>query len=131
MSPNSKSGGKLSVLMAVEDDFSCDRILEVLSKRRYDVHVARTCKEVVEFLWDHDCDVLIFDPEIKPIDGAEAIELIKKLRQDLPLVVFADDSSYESGVRIAQAGVFFRLVKPLDAEITSEVLRTLEEKRGK
>jgi DNA-binding NtrC family response regulator len=120
--------GKLSVLVATEDEAIQKQVLSVLKKRKYPVVVAHNCQQALEYLLDRDFDVVIFDPSIKELDGSDAIKLIKRLRPQIPLVVLADETSYESSVKIAQAGVYFRLFKPLDAEITKELMESLEER---
>jgi len=49
------------------------------------------------------------------------MQLIKKIRPKLPLIVLSEAISYESEVKIAKLGVHFRLNKPLDQEVTKEL----------
>ncbi|MCG8603924.1 response regulator [bacterium] len=128
MEQNFNQSSTLSVLVATQDEAVKRQVLNVLEKKEYPVVVAHDCEQVLEYLLDRDFDVVIFDPSIKELEGSDAIKLIKRLRPQLPLVVLADESSYETSIKIAQAGVYFRLFKPLDTEITKELIASLEGK---
>ena len=59
------------------------------------------------------------------------MQLIKKNRPKLPLIVLSEGISYESEVTIAELGVHFRLNKPLDGEVTKALFESLERRREK
>ena len=102
--------------------------MSVLNERHYPVVVVDSCEEALEYLLDHDFDVIIFDLVIRELQGYDAVKLIKRLRPKLPLVVLADETSYETSIKIAKAGVYFRLFKPVDEGIAKELIESLEEK---
>lgn len=81
---------------------------------------------MLRYLLESEFDLIILDPDIKELSGLELIPCIKKVRPDIPMIVTSDESSYETGVKIAQEGVYFRMGKLLDNEITNEVLRSVE-----
>lgn len=126
MSDKTKPEGKLSVLFATRDDFLQDTVLEVLEEKNYKVVVVNSCKKVFEALLDYDFDFVIFDPDVEGLSGLDAIQLIKKMVAKLPLIIVSDESSYESGVKIAKAGVLFRLGKPIEQSIAKQLFESLE-----
>ena len=120
---------KLTVLFASGDEYLKERVLEVLDKDRHHVVVADNCKDVVEKLLDSDFDAIIFDHDLKELDSTDTMQLIKKIRPKLPIIVLSEAISYESEVKIAKLGVHFRLNKPLDEEVTKALFESLE-RRG-
>ena len=120
---------KLTVLFASGDEYLKERVLEVLDKDRHHVVVADNCKDALEKLLDSDFDAIIFDHDLKELDSTDTMQLIKKIRPKLPLIVLSETISYESEVKIAKLGVHFRLNKPLDEEVTKALFESLE-RRG-
>ena len=120
---------KLTVLFAGGDEYLKERVLEVLDKDRHHVVVADNCKDALEKLLDSDFDAIIFDHDLKELDSTDTMQLIKKIRPKLPLIVLSEAISYESEVKIAKLGVHFRLNKPLDEEVTKALFESLE-RRG-
>ena len=120
---------KLTVLFASGDEYLKERVLEVLDKDRHHVVVADNCKDALEKLLDSDFDAIIFDHDLKELDSTDTMQLIKKIRRKLPLIVLSEAISCESEVRIAKLGVHFRLNKPLDEEIPKALFESLE-RRG-
>ena len=123
-----KKSAELSVLVATSDGNIQTKILEVLDKKKYTTVVANNCKQTLEKILHQEFDAVILDPELNILDGSDSIELIKKMRPKIHMIVFSDDSSYETGVKIAKAGVYFRLLKPVDEQVTTELIDSLEEK---
>ena len=119
---------RLSVLVATSDEFIRDRVVEALEGKQFQTVVVDNCEHALEYLLDHDFEAVIFDPSLKELHGSDAVKLIKKLCPELPLVVLADESSYETSVKIATAGVYFRLFKPIDDEIIKELIESLEQR---
>ena len=109
---------KLTVLFASRDEGLKEKVLRVLDKDKHRVVVVNTCKDALESLLDSDFDAIIFDHDLKELDSTDAMQLIKRIRPDLPLIALSDAISYESEVKIAKIGVHFRLNKPLDGDIT-------------
>ena len=111
MEQNFNQSSTLSVLVATQDEAVKRQVLNVLEKKEYPVVVAHDCEQVLEYLLDRDFDVVIFDPSIKELEGSDAIKLIKRLRPQLPLVVLADESSYETSIKIAVPSTVPKLPK--------------------
>ena len=80
---------KLTVLFASGDEYLKERVLEVLDKDRHHVIVADNCKDALEKLLDSDFDAIIFDHDLKELDSTDTMQLIKKIRPKLPLIVLS------------------------------------------
>lgn len=120
-----------AVLLATGDDFTKERLIEILDRKVYQVVHVDSCKKALEYLLNHDFDAVIFDPEIEALRGVDAVHVIKKISPQLPTIVFSTEESYETEVKLAELGVHFRLGKPIDENITKELFRNLETKISK
>lgn len=126
MEQQGKNRRQLTVLLATRDDCLKEKVLAILEEHRCPVATVDNCIDALECLIDYDFDFVIFDPELKELSGYDAMQLIKRIRPKTPLVVFADDSSFENGVKIAKAGVYFRMDKPINEDITKQLILSLE-----
>ncbi|MFQ5769949.1 MAG: response regulator [bacterium] len=131
MGKKQKSKERLTILLATSDNYLKDKLLSVLSDKDFPVEVVNTCKEVFETLVDYNFDVVIFDPEIGKLEELDAVQLIKKIRPKTPIIVVSDETSYETGVKIAEMGVYFRMGKPINEKITKELMKNVEKKLRK
>ncbi len=125
MAKKVKQSEKLTVLFASRDEYLKERVLRVLDKERHQVVIVDSCKDALENLLDSDFDAIIFDNDLKELDSADAMQLIKKIRPKSPLIVLSEAISYESEVKIAKVGVHFRLNKPLDEDVTKTLFESL------
>lgn len=131
MEQQANNQGQLTVLLATQDGSLKDRVLAILEEYHCPVAIVDNCIDALERLLDYDFDFVIFDPELKDLTGYDTVQLIKRIRPETPLVVFADDSSFETGVKIAKAGVYFRMDKSINANITKQLIQSLEQRRRK
>ncbi|MFQ5825040.1 MAG: response regulator [bacterium] len=119
---------KLSVLLATEDHSLEERVLEILNENSYQVVVVDCCKEAIKNLLDNDFDLVIFDLSIKELDGLDTIQIIKSCRPQTHIISVLNNSSYETEKQIAKVGVYFRMEKPIDEQITKKLVQNLEKK---
>ncbi|MFQ5825351.1 MAG: response regulator [bacterium] len=120
---------KLSVLLATRDDPLKEKVLEILNEKDYPVIVVNSCRNAIQYMLDYEFDLVIFDPDLRELDGLGTIQLIKKYRPQIPIIVTSDHTSFETGVKIANVGVYFRMGKPIDEQITKELIQSVEKKR--
>lgn len=118
---------KLTVLIATSDTATRNNLMTVLNEKDYHTVVVDNCKDALEILLEQEFDFTIFDPDIRELSGTEAVEIIRKMRPNLPVIVASDEESYEEGLKIAQTGVYFRIGKPLDADFAKELVKTVKE----
>ncbi|MFQ5865377.1 MAG: response regulator [bacterium] len=123
-----ESTEKLTVLLATRDNLLKEKVLEILNEKDYPVVVVNSCRNAIQYMLDYEFDLVIFDPDLRELDGLGTIQLIKRYRPKVPIVVTSDHTSYETGVKIARVGVYFRMGKPIDEQITKELIQSVEKK---
>jgi DNA-binding NtrC family response regulator len=117
---------RLKILLATRDDGFEQSLADVLQHSEYPTLVVRSCREALEYLLDNEVDLVVIDPDLGALDGVGTIELVKKLCPRMPVIVVSEDSSYETCARIAKAGVYFSMAKPIDKKITKELMKSVE-----
>jgi DNA-binding NtrC family response regulator len=122
--PGKKKRG-LSVLVATQDEDFREMLLAIAKENEYPITIADSCKDALQILLGNEFDLLVLDPNLKELTGLEIIHLIKKICPNTPMIVMSDETTFETGVTIAQAGVYFRLGKPINARITKELVESV------
>lgn len=121
----------LTVLIATRDIDLKVRLIEILISKGHQPVVVENCKYALLKLLDYEIDLVIFDPDLTEMDGADTVEIIKKIQPQLPIVVTSDNTTFETGVKIAKVGVYFRMSKPIDEQIIEELFKIVEKKVNK
>jgi DNA-binding NarL/FixJ family response regulator len=62
------------------------------------------------------CELAIIDLAIREPAGAETVEIVRKMRPRLAVIVLSDDNSVETGRQVLQLSPFYYLLKPLNQE---------------
>lgn len=84
----------------------------------------------VEWVLDGNFDVVIVDDDLAGMGGVETLPLLKQIRPKLPIIMLSSGTSIEVGRRIAEVGVFYHFVKPVDLSDLMHVVRAVGSGRG-
>lgn len=106
-----------SELLIQEQVGSC-----VLAKGYQIVAAERGCDALLAVV-EQDVGLVILDLSINEPSGVKTVEILRKIRPRLPVVVLSGDTSLEAGRQVLQHGVFYYLLKPLDLEELDQIVR--------
>ncbi|MFQ5637203.1 MAG: response regulator [bacterium] len=115
-------------LIATRDASFKDKMSEHLNGRGYQTMFVDNCKDAFIKLIDNSYDFVVFDPNLKAMNGLDTLEIIEKILPEIPIVICSDKMSYEMGLAIAKIGVYFSMSKSLDERITKELFESLEKR---
>ena len=117
-------GGTERVLVVDDDQIQQEVTRELLCRLGYRVQVASSGEEGLEFLQDHQVDLLILDMVMPPgIDGAETYRRVLKMRPG-QRTIFVSGFAESERVRQAQAlGAGAYLRKPVKLETLARAVR--------
>ena len=97
---------------------------------RESVCVSETSDLLLEAI-DRPVELAIIDTNIKGLPVAKALQILKKCRPRVPVIVVSDDYSVETGSSITAHGVFYYTYKPLDMSSFKEIIESALKKRAK
>jgi len=80
---------------------------------------------------DHDVELAVIDTNLKGLSVAKTIQIMKKCRPRVPVVVISDDYSVATGSRIMEQGVFYYMYKPVDMDSFREIIGSALKKRAR
>ncbi|MBW1849028.1 MAG: response regulator [Deltaproteobacteria bacterium] len=121
---------KIKVLM-VDDEAEFRRTTKkILEKRGFITILAESGEEAIEKLADLP-DVVVLDIKMSGMDGHEALQVIKKRKPDLPVIMLSGHGTMSSAKEALAEGAFDYLAKPCDIEILSrKILEAIAQQKN-
>ena len=104
-------------ILIVDDDkdlrfnLSC-----ILKEEGYEVIAAADGKQALNALAENVLDLVLLDVRLPGMDGVELLEEIKKIEQNLPIIMLTAYSDVKSAVKAMKSGAFDYITKPFDEE---------------
>ena len=92
--------------------------------------VSETSDLLLEVL-DKQVHLTIIDINLKGLPITKTIQLVKKCRPRVPVIVLSDDYSVATGSSIMEHGVFYYMYKPLDMHSFKEIIVSALKKRAR
>ncbi len=111
------------LLIAEDDNINFILFEKLMKQRNYKILRAINGKEAVEICLENpNIDLVLMDIKMPIMDGFEAIELIKPIRPNLPIIAQTAYSSAEDEEKIYAAGFSNYITKPLNRERLFELI---------
>ncbi len=122
-------GEKLDVLV-VDDQPGVRQLLGIIVTELGDkVREAQNGKEAVDQVKKWQPDLVIMDIRMPVMGGVDALEKIKTLRPDLPVVMMTAYGSEEALEDLRRKGAVMCLTKPFDVEFIRILLEDFRQKK--
>lgn len=118
----------------VTDDDRAHRVMlkKLLNGWGYDVTEADDGLVAVEKVRKSSFDLVLMDIRMTNVSGIEALEQIKQIHADIPVIIMTAYASVETAVQTLKKGAYDYLTKPLDFdELQISIARATEHSRLK
>jgi DNA-binding NtrC family response regulator len=117
-------------VLIIDDEEVMREILEALLTREgYRVKVASSGEEGLEYARSTPFDAAVVDVMMPGIDGIATLEELKKLDEDLPVVMVTAFASVETAISAMKRGAFDYITKPFKNDEVVIVVRNAVERR--
>jgi len=117
-------------VLVIDDEEVMREILEALLTREgYRVKVASSGEEGLELARGTSFDAAIVDVMMPGIDGITTLEALKKIDEDLPVVMVTAFASVETAISAMKRGAFDYVTKPFKNDEVVLVVRNAVERR--
>ncbi len=117
-------------VLVIDDEEVMREILEALLGREgYRVKVASSGEEGLDLARSTSFDAVIVDVMMPGIDGIATLEELKKIDDDLPVVVVTAFASVETAIQAMKRGAFDYITKPFKNDEVIVVVRNAVERR--
>ena len=122
-SPTAQTARKGTILV-IDDEEIMREILETLLLREgYDVRLASNASEGLDLARSVPFDAVIMDVMMPGMDGITALDEIKKIDDDLPVLMITAFASVENAIAAMKRGAFDYITKPFKNDEVLVVLR--------
>jgi len=112
------------ILIATPEPSTKQQILDWLSAQGYRTAAVERGSDALLAVAEDNIGLVIVDLSLQEPSGAKTVEILRKIRPRLPVIVLSGDHSIETGRQVLQHGVFYYLLKPFDLEELDQVVRT-------
>src|SRR5207253_769412 len=118
------------MILVVDDEEIMREILETLLKREgYDVRLAASGDEGLELARSMPFDAAIVDIMMPGLNGIETLDELKRIDEDLAVLIITAYASVESAISAMKNGAFDYITKPFKNEEVLVVVRNALERR--
>jgi two-component system response regulator PilR (NtrC family) len=111
-------------ILVIDDEEIMREILEtLLSREGYDVRLATDAEEGLHLARSVPFDAAIVDVMMPGMDGISALDELKKIDEDLPVLMITAFASVENAIAAMKRGAFDYITKPFKNDEVLVVLR--------
>ena len=114
-----------SSIIVSEDASVVNQLTDILMQHDYTVTIEKSIVKFISSMLEKEISLLILDLDQPQGANFDSIDIIRKLRPRLPIIVLSADSSLEMLKILAQKGVFYTASKPIQAEEIEEVIQAI------
>jgi two-component system response regulator PilR (NtrC family) len=111
-------------ILVIDDEEIMREILEaLLSREGYDVRLAANAIEGLDLLRAMPFDAVVLDMMMPGMDGISTLDEIKKIDDDLPVLMITAFASVENAIAVMKRGAYDYITKPFKNDEVLVVLR--------
>ncbi|MHB8173096.1 MAG: response regulator [Nitrospirota bacterium] len=103
----------------------------IAARYKRDVTGVTETSELILAVIGRELDLVIIDTNLKGLPPAKTVQIIKKCRPRLPVIVISDDYTVDTGSRIMEQGVFYYMYKPIELDKLGELVERALMKRAR
>jgi DNA-binding NtrC family response regulator len=118
-----------SVLIIDDEEIIREALEALLSAQGYRVRTAATAAEGLDRLGDGPVDAVLLDLMLPDRNGLEVLEEIRRIDEELPVVMITAFGTIESAIAATKQGAFHYFTTPLKNDEVLVVLRNAVERR--
>ena len=104
------------ILVCDDDAHMRENIVDALATEAFDVDTADRAVDAIQRIMRTSYRALILDLKLPGLGGLDAIAVVKRFDESLPIIVMTGHASYEVEQAARAAGIFYYLVKPFNLE---------------
>lgn len=112
---------KFSMIVSTDSEV-INQLTEILMQHDYTVMIEKSFLKFISSMLDKEISLLILDLDSPQGSNFDSIDIVRKLRPKLPIIVLLEDYTLETLKTLVQKGVFYSAIKPIQKEEIEEVI---------
>jgi DNA-binding NtrC family response regulator len=122
---------KIRVLIVDDEERFRTTMTATLNKRGLDVKAVPGGTEALAEIRKGEVDVVVLDVKMPGMDGNEALQKIKMLKEELPVIMLTGHGTMDSALAGWRDAAYAYLMKPLDADaLVEKIVDAYADKKG-
>ncbi|MBA3950023.1 MAG: sigma-54-dependent Fis family transcriptional regulator [Acidobacteria bacterium] len=118
-----------SILVIDDEEIMREILQELLTREGYSVRTASTAGEGIELARAMPFDAVILDVMLPDMNGLSALEEIRRIDEELPVLMITAFASVETAISAMKRGAFDYITKPFKNDEVLVVLNNATERR--
>jgi two-component system nitrogen regulation response regulator GlnG len=118
------------ILLVDDEEAVCWALERALTREGHKVAVASSAEDAFRLLEKRRPDAVVLDVRLPGMDGLSALERIRELSDDAPVIVATAFGNLNTAVRAVEGGAFDYLAKPFDLDQALETLNRALQRRA-
>ena len=112
-----------SILFAISDEGMKEQVSEIFNGiATYSLTWVEESGDLLLKILDKDIDLAIIDEDLAGMAGSKLVQIIKKSRPRIPLIIISSGNSKEELARVLEQGVFYFIIKPINGDELKEAV---------
>ncbi len=104
------------ILIVDDETAHCQMLEAVLKVEKYATQRAQDGQSAIEAVKERFYDLILMDIRMNRVGGIEALEKIKEISPDIPIIMMTAYASVDTAVQAMRSGAYDYLTKPLDID---------------
>ena len=114
---------KKKSILVVDDDIAHRTMLRILLEWEYEISEADCGSIAIEKVQKTPYDLVLMDVRMPEVGGMEALDKIKAINPEIPVVMMTAYSSNETASKALEKGAYGYLTKPFDFENLRQTIK--------
>lgn len=114
-----------SALLVTENEILTQQLSDIFLKNRYSVIIEKSKIKSILKMLQQNIDLIMIDIDASLNFNLDLVDIIKRTRPRLPIIVISKDDTVETLRNFIQAGVFYYALKPIDVDEIERLLETV------
>ncbi len=119
----------LSLIIVEDDQTIRETLSEVFSREGFKCICFAKGREAIRFVRGHSADIVILDLRLPDIDGLKVLDSLKKIDEDLPVIIMTAYPEVKTAVSAIKAGAYDYINKPFELEELKILVKRIVENR--
>ena len=115
-----------SLIIATEDSEVINQLSNIILEEDYSIIIEKSQTKSILKVLEHHVDLLILDLAQPDSSKMDLVNIIRKTRPRLPIIVLSEDNSIDTLREFAKAGVFYCALKPIIKKEITEVIQAVK-----
>ena len=115
-----------SILFAISDEGMKEQVSEIFNGiATYSLTWVEESGDLLLKILDKDIDLAIIDEDLAGMAGSKLVQIIKKSRPRIPLIIISSGDSREELARVLEHGIFYFIIKPVNGGELREAVESV------